>query len=39
VEHIESGRYARFASSEALNEFFARVLREEEGGIEPMTRG
>ena len=39
VEHVESGRNARFASSEALNEFFARVLREEEGGIEPMPRG
>jgi hypothetical protein len=30
VEHVESGRSARFASSEAMREFFSRLLREEE---------
>jgi hypothetical protein len=38
VEHIESGRSARFASSEAMNEFFARLLREE-GGTEQASGG
>ena len=30
VEHLESGRSTRFASSEEVLEFFARVLREVE---------
>jgi hypothetical protein len=39
LEHIESGRSVRFASSEAMNEFFARILREEEGGTEQAPGG
>jgi hypothetical protein len=39
VEHVESGRSERFASSEAMNQFFARVLREEEGVTEQVTDG
>ena len=45
VEHIESGQSERFASSEAMNEFLARVLREEErhekelGGSIPKPSG
>ena len=34
LEHVESGRCVRFASTEAMNEFFARILREEEGSTE-----
>jgi hypothetical protein len=34
LEHVESGRSERFVSSQAMKEFFARVLREEEGGME-----
>jgi hypothetical protein len=34
LEHVESGQTVRFASSEAMNGFFARILREEEGNTE-----
>jgi hypothetical protein len=34
LEHVESGRSARFVSSQEMKEFIARVLREEEGGTE-----
>jgi hypothetical protein len=30
VEHVESGRSTRFASGEAMIDFFARALREAE---------
>jgi hypothetical protein len=39
LEHVESGRSVRFASSEAMNEFFARILREEEGSAEHALGG
>ena len=29
LEHVESGRSGRFVSGEEMNEFFARVLREQ----------
>jgi hypothetical protein len=34
LEHVESGRSLRFTSAKEMNEFFARVLREEEEGWE-----
>ena len=39
LEHVESGRSVRFASSEAMNGFFARILREEEESTEQALGG
>jgi hypothetical protein len=39
VEHVESGQSMRIASSEAMNEFFARILREEKESMEQALGG